>query len=858
MTNHVLQCTCCPEEVVRTLKAYKASHPGQIRDLPKGSKTKFVSIVWERLFEGTRVVENPEPHLNSEHTSNENSSSYLESVAADSDLAVGQDTAANDRAKPDEASHVATYLVGDESDERCRSENEAKSKTSQTEGLPLVIKAAGDREEEKREEENPSNNTIGNPPNKETEDNGIAAAGSSAPAVPSKRSGTLTTNEADPKSSISRSDHCIPENEVESSMLKCAQIDKKRKENVKSDLSQKRASEAEGEVSCTLTTTAVSDLDGLIAESSFGGTSPQTGCDLPETSKHEGASDTVKLSDGSKKGLNHDGQLSDIPPDKDDNSNADHEQTAPDNVHGMIGKSHAPEPTLTKTYDLASAPHAPALKDAKTQLRGDTVDGENSKTEVETHDSNAMHTDDHGQTESDSQDWYSANKSAFNQMSEFAHGRSTSNPRIDASAVEPTSSMVADGLSLLSNLADSRPRLKETPKPDDKTEILDDSSNRNDEMEGSQQLGGKQCSFETCDKHENQSVTADHPRMDEGPAQKDNYTNNVSPLHSEPERKRPRKRKKSNTSRGPTGTSGIPAGTDFEPEAKDTGTEPNFLHGVDKGAGTGTADNEDVVFICPTCDKAFKSMSSLKKHHGGAHRSKVNESKVKVGLVDGSGAIRKRFDSIEDLDRYCGLASSHRGHGIETPAKLAAVPAVRPVASGSKKERGRKRKQSSNDTAAPPAATASDSAMHRGRKRKQSSNKTAELPSAPDSKKKRGRQRKSQSSERSSSRSDTLSPDATKHVDGGSRPSKRSYRKQQGRADTEKEFEGMKYPINSRVIIWADNDYWGATIKGYERKRNTIGYSVNYDGYAKSRRNWVEPRVIAGLMNAEGKLVLDD
>ncbi|EJK66957.1 hypothetical protein THAOC_12067 [Thalassiosira oceanica] len=130
---------------------------------------------------------------------------------------------------------------------------------------------------------------------------------------------------------------------------------------------------------------------------------------------------------------------------------------------------------------------------------------------------------------------------------------------------------------------------------------------------------------------------------------------------------------------------------------------------------------------------------------------------------------------------------------------------------------------------------------------------TAELLAAPDSKNKRGRRRISQSPGRSS-RSDSVSPDATKHVDGGSRPAKRSYRK--AREDTEN--EGMKYPINSRVIVWSDNDYWGATIKGYERKNNTIGYSVNYDGYAKSRRNWVNPHLVAGLMNAEGKLVLEN
>ena len=132
MTNHVLQCACCPKEVVATMKAHKASHSGQIKDLPKGSKNKFVAIVWERLFKDVRVVENAEPHLNSEHTSTtENSSSYLESVVADSDLAVGPEVgiargSSGDRATPDEASYMATNLVGNKSDEPLMGDSEPR------------------------------------------------------------------------------------------------------------------------------------------------------------------------------------------------------------------------------------------------------------------------------------------------------------------------------------------------------------------------------------------------------------------------------------------------------------------------------------------------------------------------------------------------------------------------------------------------------------------------------------------------------------------------------------------------------------------------------------------------------------
>jgi len=902
MTNHLLQCASCPEGVVRTLKAYKASHSGQMKDLPKGSKNKFISIVWERLFKGAPVVENAEPHPNSEHTPTENSSSYPESVVADSDLAVGPGVGlalatTGDRAKPDEASQMASNLVGDESDERCRpnAEKEAKPKTSPTKGLPFVIKAAGDRVEEKildssaetlllnkgqshqksslstielectencAEEENLSNIT-GKPLNKEIEDNGIATAIATAvapaPATPSKGSGTLTIIEAAPKSSIGRSDICISHDEIDECMelskpesrdpersVKCAQTGKIRKENLKSDMSQKDANKAEGEV----TTSTVLDLDGIIAESTIDRTPPQIGCDLPETSKY-GASDTVSAEN--KQDLTHDGL--DILRDKDDISNA-HEPAAlaPDTVHGMFAKSQAPEPTLTKTHDLAFAPIAPALKDAETQLLGDTLDGASSKTEVNAHDSNAIHSDECGKTESHSQDWYAANKSALNQMSEFSHGRSTSNPRINTSAAKSASPVMAGGLSLLSIAAGSCSRLKEAPKPDEKAGIPNSSGNRKDEVPHERQHSDeKQSILEFSDKHENQAATTDQPGMDEGPAVKDNDTDNVSPFHSEPDRKRLRERKKANTNRRPTRTI-APADIDSEPEAKNkTGAEPNCPDGIDERSCTGTADIKDAVFICPTCDKAFRSMSSLKKHHGGAHRSKADESKVKVGLLDGNGAINKRFDSMEDLDRFCGLASRHLS------AKFAAVPAVPDVASSSRKQRGRKRKQISNDTVAPPPppAAASDSVKRRGRKRRQSSNETAKLPAAPDSKNKKERRRKSQSSGRST-RSDTASPDATKHVDGGSRPFKRSYRKQV-RADTENESgEGMKYPINSRVIIWADNNYWGATIKGYKRKSNTVGYSVNYDGYAKSRRNWVKPELVAGLMNAEGKLVLDD
>ena len=907
MKNHVLQCACCPKEVVATMKAHKASHSGQIKDLPKGSKNKFVAIVWERLFKDVRVVENAEPHLNSEHTSTtENSSSYLESVVADSDLAVGPEVgiargSSGDRATPDEASYMATNLVGDKSDERCRSnaEEEAKSETSQRK--PLLVEAGRDRADEKvpsssaetllnkdpphqksslstmelehtedcAEEANPSNDT-GTPPNIKTDNNGISTSVALTHAMPTKESGTH------PKSSSGRSDNRIPDIDIQDECTelsksesrepeqsgKCAQIGKMQSENLKSDLSRKEANEA--------TTTAVLDLDGVIAEST-NGKSPQIVCDLPETSKLGGSSDTVELFDETKKALTHAGQLSNILPDKDENSYADHELAfvAPDTVHGIIPKSKTPEPTLTETHDLAFAQLAPAPKDTQTQLLGDTVDGASGKTEVNTHESVVNHSDERGdeRTESDSQGWYAANKSAFNQMSEFSHVRSTSNLRINTSAVESTSPGFPAGLSLLSNLAASRPCLKESSEPDEKTETLNDAGNRKDEVvDELQHLNGKQSSFETRDKHENQAVTADHPGMDEGPAAKDNYTDNVSPLHSEPDRKHPRKRKKADSKRRPTKyTIDTPAGT-TEPEAKDTtGTEPNCLDGIDKRTDTGTVDIKDAVFICPTCDKAFSLMSSLKKHHGGAHRSKVDESKVKFGLADGSGAISERFDSIEDLERV--LASSQPG--LDVSAKLAAFPADPHVASDSGKKRKRKRKQSSNETVAPPAApaapaaaaaaaaAASDPVKQRGRKRKKISNATPVLPPV-SGEKKRGRPRKNQSAGRSS-RGDAVSTDATKHVDDGSRPSKRGYRKKQERVDTEKELgEGMKYPIDSRVIVWADNDYWGATIKGYERKRNTIGYSINYDGYAKARRNWIKPDLIAGLMNAEGKLALDE
>ena len=207
------------------------------------------------------------------------------------------------------------------------------------------------------------------------------------------------------------------------------------------------------------------------------------------------------------------------------------------------------------------------------------------------------------------------------------------------------------------------------------------------------------------------------------------------------------------------------------------GAKPNEIShdGNNKRTGKTSGHEKDRVFICPRCDTPFNSMCSLKAHHGGAHKSKVNISKVKVGLMDSSGTVNERFDSIEDLER--GLSSSYH------------------------------------------------------EKMNQRSDETAALPVAPT--------RLSNQSSSRSPRSDTVFYDVTEHVAG---------RRKQGSGRKEKEIgEGMEYPINSQIIVYAHNDYWRATVKGYKRKKNTIGYIINYDGTAKSKRIWIKPEAIVGL-----------
>ena len=103
-----------------------------------------------------------------------------------------------------------------------------------------------------------------------------------------------------------------------------------------------------------------------------------------------------------------------------------------------------------------------------------------------------------------------------------------------------------------------------------------------------------------------------------------------------------------------------------------TGAELNCLDVIDKRTGTTTVSKKDIVFICPTCDKAIDNVCSLKGHYGAAHqtkpKTKLDVSKVKVGLIDSNGAVSRRFDSIEDLER--GLACSKDGCSLEIATNL--------------------------------------------------------------------------------------------------------------------------------------------------------------------------------------------